>query len=435
MSGLGSGGAEPAREAEPQATSYGALFAVDGFPRVAVSGFLVRTAAGMWQLALVLFVIDTLRSPVLAGLAVFLSIAPGIVLSPLAGALLDRHGRIRLMALDYSASALAIGAIAATSLAGVLSAPLLLAIVALSSLTNPVGHAGVRSLFPLLVPRHLWDRANALDSVGYTVSSILGAPLAGVLYALLGPHATFAVTAALHLGAAVAIVGVRDPLEGVRGRHLLREAAAAVGYVVRHSTLRSLAVAISTGNLAMGIVVVAVPVLVVQGLGGDASQVGQLWALLGVAGVCAGLLTGRLGTGGREPLIVAASFGGIALGTATLATAGSLPAVAAAMVLLGLSLAPMDVALFSIRQRRTDPAWFGRAFAVSMHLNYSGIPIGSAIGGPLVAVSSTLAFGAGVAFALTAAVLTYVLVPADHADAHHAPAAPGAGSGERVGGS
>lgn len=406
-----------AGDTHSRGTTYGALFAVPGLRYVAASGFLVRTAAGMWQLALVLFVIETLRSPVLAGFAVFLSIAPGIALSPLAGALLDRHGRVRLMALDYAASAVAILAIAGTSLAGLLSAPLLLTIVALSSLTNPIGHAGVRSLFPLLVPRHLWDRANALDSVGYTLSSILGAPLAGVLYAALGPHQTFAMTGALFLAAAAVMLAVRDPQAGVAGRHLLREAGAAVGYVVRHPTLRSLAVGIFTGNLTMGIVVVAVPVLVVQRLGGDAAQVGQLWALLGLAGVCAGLLTGRLGTKGRERLIIASAFAGMGLGAGILAVAGSLPLVALGMIAIGLSLAPMDVALFSLRQRRTDPAWYGRAFAVSMHLNYSGIPVGSAVGGPLVAASFSLAFGLGVAFALTAAVLIHVLVPAEHDDA------------------
>jgi len=404
-------------DGDARGTSYGALFAVRGFTRLAASGLLVRAAAGMWQLALVLFVIDTLRSPVLAGLAVFLSIAPGLVLSPLAGALLDRHGRVGLMTLDYAASALAIAAIVGASLAGVLSAPLLLTIVALSSLTNPVGHAGVRSLFPLLVPRHLWDRANALDSVGYTISSILGAPLAGVLYAAFGPLVAFAVTSLLYMAAAVAIVGVPDPKQGTPGRHLLREAGAAVGYVVHHPTLRSLAVGISTGNLAMGIVIVAVPVLVVGQLGGDASQVGQLWALMGLAGVVGGLVTGRLGTQGREPAIIAGSMVGIGAGIAILTGAGSLPVVAAGMIVLGLSSAPMDVALFSLRQRRTDPAWFGRAFAVSMHVNYSGIPFGSAIAGPLIAVSFTLAFGLGIIFALAAAGLTYVLVPSEHARA------------------
>ncbi len=412
-----SGGAASAPAAGPPGLSYRALLAVPGFRRLAAASLLVRTGAGMWQLALVLFVIDTLRSPVLAGLAVFLSIAPGMVLSPLAGALLDRHGRVRLMAIDYTASAVAIAAIVGTSLAGVLSAPLLLAIVAFGSLTNPVGHAGARSIFPLLVPRHLWDRGNAVDSVGYTITAITGAPTAGLLYAAFGPHVALGVTAALHLAAAVLIVGVPDPLEGARGRHLLREAGAAVGYVIRHPTLRALAAGISTGNLAMGIVIVAVPVLVVQRLGGDGAQVGQLWALMGISGVTAGLVMGRIGTKGRERVILASTFVGIAAGVSILAGASSLPVVAVGMVVIGLSSAPMDVALFSLRQRRTDPAWFGRAFAVSMHLNYAGIPVGSAIAGPLVAVSFGLAFGLGAVFALIAAVLLYTLVPAEQAGA------------------
>ena len=161
--------------------SYRALLDVPGFRRLAAASLLVRTGAGMWQLALVLFVIDSLRSPVLAGLAVFLSLAPGMLISPLAGALLDRHGRVRLMAIDYAASAIAIAAIVGASVAGVLSAPVLLTIIALGSLTNPVGHAGARSIFPILIPRRLWDRGNAVDSVGYTVTAITGAPTAGVL--------------------------------------------------------------------------------------------------------------------------------------------------------------------------------------------------------------------------------------------------------------
>ena len=40
---------------------------------------------------------------------------------------------------------------------------------------------------------------------------------------------------------------------------------------------------------------------------------------------------------------------------------------------------PLTVAMFSLRQRATDPKWYGRAFAVSMNLNFSGFPIGSAI--------------------------------------------------------
>ena len=66
--------------------------------------------------------------------------------------------------------------------------------------------------------------------------------------------------------------------------------------------------------------------------------------------------------------------------TALLWGAWSLPALILTMALMGLVSGPMDVAMFTVRQRRTDPAWMGRAFAISMSLNFSGYPIGSAIG-------------------------------------------------------
>ena len=49
-----------------------------------------------------------------------------------------------------------------------------------------------------------------------------------------------------------------------------------------------------------------------------------------------------------------------------------------------------------MRQRRTDPAWMGRAFAVSMAVNFMGFPIGAAAAGAIAAVSLPAAVGLGV---------------------------------------
>ena len=84
------------------AASYRALFQVKGFPQLAAGTVLARTAGQLWQIALVLFVLQRFHSPALAGIATFLAIVPGLVVSPIAGALLDRHGRLRLILLDYA---------------------------------------------------------------------------------------------------------------------------------------------------------------------------------------------------------------------------------------------------------------------------------------------------------------------------------------------
>jgi MFS family permease len=60
----------------------------------------------MLNVALVLFVLQRFHSPTLAGIVVFVLIVPGLLVSPIAGALLDRYGRIRLMLVDYTVAAL-----------------------------------------------------------------------------------------------------------------------------------------------------------------------------------------------------------------------------------------------------------------------------------------------------------------------------------------
>jgi predicted MFS family arabinose efflux permease len=81
-------------------------------------------------------------------------------------------------------------------------------------------------------------------------------------------------------------------------------------------------------------------------------------------------------------------------------------------LLIGVLAGPMDIALFTVRQRRTDPAWMGRAFSVSMAFNYLGVPIGAALAGILAEGSIELAIvtlgGGG---ALLAAASAAFLVP------------------------
>ena len=81
------------------------------------------------------------------------------------------------------------------------------------------------------------------------------------------------------------------------------------------------------------------------------------------------------------------------------------------MAISGLANGPLDIALFTLRQRRTDPAWMGRAFTVSMNLNFSGFPIGAAVAGIMVTVSIEAAIVFGVAANAAGALLGYLLIP------------------------
>ena len=68
-------------------------------------------AGSMLFVALILFVLERYHSPQLAGATAFMAALPGIIVSPLAGALLDRYGRARLVVLDYAVAAVALGSV------------------------------------------------------------------------------------------------------------------------------------------------------------------------------------------------------------------------------------------------------------------------------------------------------------------------------------
>ena len=404
---------DPALPTAPPApaTSYRELIAVPGFAALALSATLSRTANRMWEVGLVLYVLERFHSASLAGLTVFLSIAPGLLLSPLAGALLDRHGRRRLIFLDNAVAATALVSIAALGLADVLTSAMLLPICAAASLTFPLSTSGTRSLFPIVIPRPLWDRGNAVDSGSEAVASVAGPALAGAVVALLGGARATLVIAAVFLLAGLAMLTVPEPRSSAdRTTPLLRAALAGLRYVVRNRSLRGLALGLSVGNLGYGGLVVLVPVLVSQRMHGGAGTVGALWALQGAGAAVAGLVMGRLGTERRERSLLVGGLGMAVVGFGMLLV--PLPALLiAGMLVFGLSFGPVDVAIFSLRQRRTDPAWFGRAFAVSMALNFAGMPLGAAVSGPLVAHTTSGALAVGAAMCTASMLLILLLVP------------------------
>jgi predicted MFS family arabinose efflux permease len=367
----------------------------------------------MLSVALVLFVLSRYHSPQLAGAATSLLLLPGLLLSPIAGALLDRYGRARLVTLDYLIAAATLILIAGLSARHALSAPVLLAICGVASLTGPLSAAGARSLFPILVPSHLWERANAFDSSSHVLSHLIGAPLAGVLVALAGGEWALVAAAALFAAAGIAMLSVRDPGSRHADSHVLADAWRGLVYVVRDRTIGGIALTLSVWSVGWGCMVITMPVLVLGQLHQGAATVGYLWGLMGAAGVVSALITGRMRTAGRERQLMVVSILLVAAGMAAIPLAPTIGVVAIAMTAIGFFNGPFDIALFTLRQRRTDPARFGRVFAVSMSLNTIGSPIGSALAGPLIAWSLEGALWVAVALSVLAAVFPILVIPGE----------------------
>lgn len=402
----------------PARPSYRALLAVPSLTRILVGMTISRIAGSMLAIALVLFTLERFQSPALAGLVTFAGIMPGLLISPIAGALLDRHGRTRLIVLDYLVAAGSLLLIGVLAIADILTPAMLVGIAVISSLTQPLSIAGLRSLMPLIVPAPLWERANAADSNGYVIATLIGPPLAALLVQVWGgPQAIIAI-GLLNAAAAVVMTGIPDPpVDTTSSGRLLLDAWQGVKYTWQNLTLRWLGISVSIFNLCSGMLTIVLPILIVAQLGFDPVVVGLAWAISGVAGMASALFFGRLDSRGRErsmlgwPMLVWGLAAALLILAAMATQAVGLALIVLSMLAMGLVTGPFDIALFTVRQRRTDPAWMGRAFAVSMAINFSGYPIGAAIAGLLVGRSLELAIGFGVVAAVVAAVLAFGRIP------------------------
>ncbi|SCL26335.1 Predicted arabinose efflux permease, MFS family [Micromonospora pallida] len=400
--------------------SYRQVLASPNVPQLLLAASLSRLAEGVLLFVVVLYVIVEFGSASLAGLSAFFLTLPGFLVSPVAGAVLDRLGVVRAVVLDTLSSAVLIATIAVLSWADALRAPILFVLLTLYSLTSPLTSGGIRTLFPRFVPEPAYDKANALDLSTFSVIDVVGPLIAGALFAGIGANPTLLCVAVTYALAAASVALLREPAPETEHppprQHLLRAAWDGVVHLVRNPTLRALAVSYSLYQAASGMLIVIVPVAVGRWLGdtdGTERYVGVLWAVAGLAGTVGALVAGRLVGAGRERAYMVGATLVCAAAIFPVSALGSIVALGAGLALVGLSEGAVNVSLLSLRQRRTEPAWLGRVMTVSISVNLMGFPVGTLLGGLVVTHSVTVALAVAAALAVGSAASARLLVPGE----------------------
>ncbi len=167
-------------------------------------------------------------------------------------------------------------------------------------------------------------------------------------------------------------------------------------------------------QVTWGVLYVVVPVFVASHYDASvgSSVTGFLWAAMGIAGGISALLAGHLRTTGRERHIMAIGMVITALAAWPVAAEFGFGGLAIGLMLAGVMSGPIDVALLTLRQRRTDPQQLGRVMSISMSLNLAGFPLGSALAGMVISSSLSTTFVlAGIA-SIVAAIAT-ISIPSD----------------------
>ncbi len=316
-------------------------------------------------------------------------ILPVLLLAPVAGALVDRLPRVRVMVLaDLARAALvAILVVAPDRIVLVLAVAFGLSVGAV--FFNPA--AG--SVLPTLVGKDDLVAANSGIWTAAVLSQIVLAPLAGLAVVTVGFGWGFALNAASYLASAAFLRGLRIPSVPAAStrRRLLVDALEGARVLVTDRLLRALAVAqllaaLSTGATSALLVVYAREQLRVSGAG-----YGLLLAAIGAGAALGPLLLLRFVSSPRRPLFVFGPFGLRGLVDLVLAATSRLPVAATALVGYGVGTSTGAVTFTSLLQAETPERLRGRVFAAMDLLWQSGRLASLALGGLL---AETVGIGA-----------------------------------------
>jgi MFS family permease len=319
------------------------------------------------------------------GIAVVLQVLPQTLVGPAAGVINDRVSRKRVMiAADLARMVIVAGMLLARSQSTVwLVYPLLLLETVGAAFFEPARSA----VLPNITPAGALIAANTLSSTTWSLNLAIGATLGGVVAAVLGRDAVFALNTLSFLASAVLIAGMRFEEPHTRGKAPFRARELAdftpflegLRYIRRDPSLFA-TVFVKAGVGLMGSNNVILPILgqrefAVHAAGIDAGRAGMLGmsVLMGSRGVGAllgPLMAARWGGSNRRRLRlgILAGFLLAAIGYVSLGEAPRLWLACLAVVLSHMGGSTNWVFSTTLLQLETEDRFRGRVFSADLGL-------------------------------------------------------------------
>jgi CRP-like cAMP-binding protein/predicted MFS family arabinose efflux permease len=364
-------------------------------------GSLSVSTAGDWLYgtALIVFVFQETHSAGWVAAASILRLAPYVLFGAFAGVIADRLPRRAVMiAADLARAALmfVLAAVAASSL----PVGWAIAIVFVSTAFGTPYSPALAATTPSLVGEKDLGAANAVMSATEHASIVFGPALAGALLAITSAELAFAINGLTFLASAALVVGVHFPAAKAAAEApeegLLTRLGRGLAVIVERPTVAIVVGFVVAASFIYGSELVMLVLAAERLLGMDAEGVGYLNAAVGVGGVAAAGLTGRLLQGAHpsRSLAVAIVAAGIPLALLSVLTHPA-PALAL-MVVVGVGSVTLDVIAVTMLQRYLSEDVVGRVFGALDSLSVGGMLLGSFIAPLLVR-------GLGLKWALVAA--------------------------------
>lgn len=361
-----------------------------GFSVIWFGQLVSLTGSGMTVFALTLWAWQATGSATALALMSFFFMGPTVLVSPIAGALVDRLSRKFVMVLTDAVSGLATLAVLLLYLSGALQIWHLYLVAAVVGAFQAFQWPAYSATISVMVDKKHYGRANGMMSLAEAASAIAAPLLAGMLIGFIGIAGVMTIDLITFLFAIATLVLVHIPqppkitTAPTGDGSLLQESLYGFRYILQRPSLLGLQLTLMATNLLAAFAFGVLSPMILARTENSAQILGTVLSISGIGGVVGGVAMSLWGGPKRR---VHGLLGGLALesllGTLLLGLGRSLPLWAVAAFFTAFFMPIINGSNQAIWQSKVPPDVQGRVFAVRRLIAQITSPLGFLIAGPL----------------------------------------------------
>jgi predicted MFS family arabinose efflux permease len=257
------------------------------------------------------------HSGAVLGLVAFADLFPGVMIGPFGGALADRADRLRVIRIAQSLIMLQAITLFVLTASGIITVPLLLALVLFHGAVIGFNQPARLALIPSLVPRSDLSTAVAINSIVFNAARFIGPALAGLTIISVGVGAVFALNGLSFLAFLFALSRLKlAPLgEPKAARSMLGAVADGLRYALSHPGIGPILVLQAVLAVCARPFVELLPGFAAEVFGRGALALAVLSSAIGIGAIAGGLwLAQRPADAGLPRLVLLSSvLGAVAI--------------------------------------------------------------------------------------------------------------------------
>ncbi len=362
-----------------------------GFTLIWFGQLVSLLGSGMTRFAITLWAWEKTGEATTLALAGFFAFAPGVFMSPLAGALVDRWDRRLAMMISDLAAGLSAVFIFLMLTSSQLEIWHIYAAGFFASIFESFQFPAWSAALSVMLPKAQYGRASGMQGLADYASGILAPVLASGLFVLIGFEGillidivTFCFAISTLLLIHIPPVVVTEAMVRSRSGGLLHEVSYGFRYIFGRPSLLGLQLSFFGINLTATVAFVLLPVLVLSRTGNDETALGIVQASAGVGGVVGGLLLSIYGSPryrvhGVLGSIIASSL----LGQTVIGLGQALPVWMFGAFMTTFFSSILNASNQALWQAKVAPEVQGRVFAVRRLIAQVTAPVALLLAGPL----------------------------------------------------